>query len=642
MCGIAGMIGVPPEIASAAAPRLLRALSHRGPDGHGSITITSKHGRHPVFLIHTRLAILELSDAGAQPMSDQPRGDEPANVITFNGEIFNYLDLHAPLADAGWPCTSRSDTQAILHAYRVWGTAAVEHFRGMFAFALADPAAGKVWLCRDRLGVKPLYFYRPRCGGLIFASEVRALLAAGPTLVPPKLNPAAVESFLAQGAVFDRAAIVAGVEMLPTGSSLVVDWEGKEESLARYWRLPDPISTPTNDRPAAVSEVAAKLREAVRLQLISDVPLGLFLSGGIDSAVLAVVASEVAGSRLKTLTIGFEEAEYDESSTAAAVAAALGTEHSLIRMNGADIVERIPDFLATVDQPTVDGVNTFIVSDAARKAGLTVALSGLGGDELFGGYASFRDVPRSGKWQSVGRMIGPFSQLASVGLRSVGLGRRFAKSAELLQRPHDPIHRYLLRRELFLPQERRAAMSCPPGSDEYSGLSERALGDLRAESRDPDPINQVSRFELRGYMKHMLLRDSDVFSMAAGLELRVPFLDYRLVETVLRLPGHWKRPDPRPKPLLIDAAGAGFPKFLTHLPKKGFTFPWGPWFHGPLAPKANKAIHNADLWRSLGINPAAPVAVWNVFSSRDRRVAPVQPLAWLVLEDYATRHGLRR
>ena len=635
MCGIAGMIGVPADVATATAPRLLAALGHRGPDGHGVQFVVSETGPHPAVLVHTRLAILETSEIGAQPMRDHPPDGTSPNWVTFNGEIFNYQDLHAPLEAAGWPCRTRSDTEVILQGYRAWGTSFVEKANGMFAWCLVDPAAGTAWLARDPLGVKPLYVCRPRGGGFLFASEVRTLLAAGPELVPPKLSRTAVESFLAQGAVFGRDAIVDGVKILAPGESLEVDWNGCEIRSHRYWSLPAAAASPT-DRAEAVERVAAALRRAVRRQLIADVPLGVFLSGGIDSAALAVCATEVAGSRLRTLTIGFDEAAYDESETAQAVARALGTDHTALRLNAHSILDEIPRFLASVDQPTVDGANTFVVSQAARRAGLTVALSGLGGDELFGGYASFRDVPRSGMLRS---RLGPFSPIARLGLRSLG-SRRASKAVELLARPNDAIHRYLLRRELSLPRQRRAAQPLPDGCDPCSGLTRQAFAELQSEAHDPDAENQVSRLELRGYMRDMLLRDSDAFSMAAPIELRVPLLDYELVETVLRLPGTWKTPDPRPKPLLIDAAGPRLPELLRNLPKKGFTFPWGPWFRAPLAAKARKAIDNRDLWTAIGIDPAAPQTAWQAFDRGVRSASPLEPLAWIVLEDYVARHGL--
>ncbi len=509
----------------------------------------------------------------------------------------------------------------------------------MFAWCLLDAGRGVAWLCRDRLGVKPLYLARPASGGLLFASEVRALLAAGPALVPPVASRAAVEVFLAQGAVFGHQSIVRGVELLPPGHSLVVDWDGKEVRRARYWSLPPMAEAPGTDRPAAVAEVADKLREAIRLRLIADVPLGLFLSGGIDSGVLASVATEVAGTRLRTISVGFDHAGFDETAVAARVAAALGTDHSTLTLTGESVLADLPGALAAVDQPTVDGFNTFFVSRAARQAGLTVALSGLGGDELFGGYASFRDVPRAGRWQAGVRLLGPLAPAAGRALGAVGR-RTGAKAAELLTRPHEAVHRYLLRRELFLPAERRGLHPLPDESDPHTGLPCAFLRELRDEAADRDPVNQVSRLELAGYMAHMLLRDSDVFSMANAIELRAPLLDHELVAAALRMPGRWKHPDPRPKPLLIDAAGPRLPGFVRRLPKRGFTLPWGEWLRGPARSRAVGAVRHRDVWAGLGFAPAAPALLWDRFEAGDARVSPLGILAFVVLEDFVTRHGL--
>src|SRR5438874_2378773 len=238
MCGIAGILGLPQHIAAAAAPRMLAAIRHRGPDDEGSQIIAHSSAPHPAVLLHRRLAVLDLSPAGHQPMSDAPPINAPKNWVVFNGEIFNFLELHPELARAGWPCRTRCDTEVILHGYRAWGESCVEHFRGMFAWCLLDTSRGTAWFCRDRLGIKPLYFYRPHGGGLLFASEVRALLAAGPELVPPKISRAALESFLAQGAVVGTQSVIDGIEMLDPGESMITDFSGKLIARREYWTIP--------------------------------------------------------------------------------------------------------------------------------------------------------------------------------------------------------------------------------------------------------------------------------------------------------------------------------------------------------------------------------------------------------------------
>lgn len=677
MCGIAGAIGVEPDQVEVAARNMLAAVLHRGPDGHGMELVTDASGL-AAAIAHSRLAILDLSEDGRQPMRDRSVDfAQSPNWIVFNGEIFNYRAIQTELACTNWPCRTRTDTEVILNAYRVWGERCVEKFRGMFAWCVLDVQQGQAWLCRDRLGIKPLYVYRPQGGGLIFASEVRAILAVGPELIAPKLSSDAIESFLAQGAVFGDRSIVEGIELLPAGHSLVVDWKGNTLRQGPYWEAPRNLertseqvpmrdrmechfgptevdmsstkgsktlknhrrSAPQGDRASSVRELGIRIRDAVALRLISDVPLGLFLSGGIDSCALATLAMEVSDTKLQTLSVRFDAKEFDESEIAARVAKELGTEHSVVDLSGEMVLDELDSVLDAVDQPTVDGFNTFFVSRAAKRAGLTVALSGLGGDELFGGYASFRDVPRGGTAQKMSNWLGPGRQWLSHCCSWLPF-RSSYKASELLIRPHSPVHGYLLRRELFFPKERRQLLPLPARSCPQSGIERETLAGFQSATVDDDAINEISHMELLGYMRSMLLRDADVFSMVNQLELRVPLLDHKVVEFALSLPGVWKRPDPRPKPLLIDAVGPRLPKFIQHLPKRGFTFPWKPWLLGPLCSRVDAIVNDAPFWESLGFIPGSPARIWQRFREGDGRIAALQILAFLVLHRYVQKLSL--
>src|SRR5262245_1176900 len=274
MCGIAGLLGVPEELARPAAERMLAAMRHRGPDAQGIECVRRPNTPdHPAVLVHARLAILDLSEAGRQPMADRPPSAAVApNWIVFNGEVFNYQQLHPALAEQGWHCRSRSDTEVILHGYRVWGRRCVDRFRGMFAWCLLDVDRGGAWLCRDRLGIKPLYYVRTPQGGFLFASELRSLLQAGPELLRPRVNTAALESYLAQGAVSGLDSIVSGVRLLGPGQSIWVDWNGAPAAPETYWHAA--FAGPNDSAPASATpctqRVADVLRESVRLRLISD------------------------------------------------------------------------------------------------------------------------------------------------------------------------------------------------------------------------------------------------------------------------------------------------------------------------------------------------------------------------------------
>jgi asparagine synthase (glutamine-hydrolysing) len=627
--------------------RMLTAMRHRGPDDQGITRVPDPAGRAPpAVLVHTRLAILDLSAAGHQPMADHSDATRRANWIVYNGEVFNFAELHEPLAHAGWPCRTRSDTEVLLNSYRVWGEAAVDRFRGMFAWCLLDGDRGTAWFARDRLGIKPLYLFRCPGGGLLFASEVRTLLAAGPELVPPRVSARAVESFLAQGAVSGHECFVHGVHLLGPGESLVTDWAGEQRFRRRYWKLDfaesSDVSGNRSEEPTrehAIHELGRQLREAVSLRLISDVPLGLFLSSGIDSAALAALATELSAVTVETISIGFDEPEFDETGPAAAVARALGTRHRTLRLSGNDILADLGDALAAVDQPTVDGFNTYFVARAARHAGLTVALSGVGGDELFGGYASFVDVPKALRMRRRLGWARRWTHALAGAARATG-GRRGVKVCALFERQESPQQIYLLRRELFLPAERRLLHRLPERCDSACGLPREELDALGGSVPWADLTNQVSFLELSVYLRNMLLRDCDVFSMAHGLEVRVPFLDHQIVGMVSRLPGRWKRPDPRPKPLLVDAVGPGLPSAVFARPKRGFTFPWDAWLRSSLKARVHETLTDRGVWHQLGFDSTAPEVLWNRFLRLDPAVAAPQIIALLVLADCAARQRL--
>jgi asparagine synthase (glutamine-hydrolysing) len=508
----------------------------------------------------------------------------------------------------------------------------------MFAFALADPVRRQVWFARDRLGIKPLYLFRPAGGGLLFASEVRALLAAGPDLVPRRLDRRAVEAFLSQGAVYGDDAHVAGVRSLPAGSMLTVDWSGRELRRSTYWELPaDADAPPTREK--AVVALATSAREAVRQHLISDVPVGVLLSGGVDSATITTLATEESAAPVRTVSIGFDVAAHDESSAAERIAAELGSEHLTVRVTADHFARDLDRWLAAMDQPTTDGVNTLYAAQAARAAGVTVVLSGLGGDEVFGGYATFRDVPRAKRLMT----LVPPRGLAGPGLRWAGrrFGSRTAlKLAEAVTRPATAANLCLLRREMFLPAERRMLFPLPAGSDPLTGISLKVLEDLHRICRRRDRENQVSAMELTGYMRDRLLRDSDVFSLVQGVELRVPLLDHHLVEQAIRLPGAWKRIGPLSKPLLVEAAGPRLPKQVGRGPKLGFVLPWTEWFQSSLAPLVSERLNDRSAWAAIGFDPTGPQRLWTRFLRNDPSVNSYQVLGLLVLADVVRRQGL--
>jgi asparagine synthase (glutamine-hydrolysing) len=667
MCGIAGILGLDGERARGAATRMQAALRHRGPDDQGLELIARESAGAPAVLVHTRLSIIDLSPAGHQPMRDAPpvSGGTP-NWLVFNGEIYNFRALARELDQSGLSYNSRSDTSVILASYRQWGMRAVERFEGMFAFCLLDTERGLAWFCRDRLGIKPLYFHRPAEGGFLFASEVRALLAS--ELVPRRVRPTALESFLAQGAVMSEDAIVEGVSLMRPGESLVCDLDGREQRSARYWSvafggesgshtMPADGSRPVGNqgleaagspfRSEAVAELGFAIQRSIGNQLLADVPVGLFLSAGIDSTAIATIASRISSQPLCTVSVGFDVLAFDESAGARKTAEDLHTDHREVALSGQRVLADFDGVLEAVDQPTVDGFNMYHVAGAARASGVTVALSGLGGDELFGGYATFTDLPRALR-------VAQLAEHAPAGIRQLVAGtlsragsfralrpraRALMKFAETLQRPADLAELYFLRRELFPPSERRRLWPLPAGSDAWSGIEQGVLAALAAGQTGRALVDRIAHLETSSYMRHMLLRDADVFSMAHGLELRVPLLEHSVVEQAARADRRWRVPNPWPKPLLVDAVGPQLPSRVVRAKKRGFTFPWSTWLAGPLRSRVEDSLSSSGL-SAAGFEATAARALWRRFLAGDSTVAGLQILGLVVLESHLRRHRL--
>ena len=591
MCGIAGLVvrracAIDVEATLGA---MRDALAHRGPDGEG--TFRSPDGR--VGLVNRRLAVVDLSPAAAMPM----RNVSGTVWITYNGEIYNAAALRAELTARGAVFRSASDTEVILHGYEAWGTEVVQRLRGMFAFAVHDArewpgGPQRLLLARDRLGIKPLY-YAALPGVFVFASELKALQLSG--MVSGKLSPAGLVGYLLFGSVPAPVTIYDGIQALEPGCVLNLE-VGPVTSLPeirRYWSLPPPADPAAMSRDP-VGEVRALLDDAVRSHLVSDVPLGAFLSGGLDSSAVVTLMRAAHNGPLRTCSMVFEEAEYNEAPYARAVARAVGAEHHERVVTADEVRKELEQVLGAMDQPTIDGVNTYFVAQTARQAGLTVALSGLGGDELFGGYSNtFRGVPRVWGAVRAAQRVPCGARLILAGLHALAGGSRWLKVADALGRPASAASAYLACRGLFTPSEVRSLV----GPELWAAASAtfdplRAINEVVGEGGDvgngwrptrAGAFGWVSRAELSLYTRHQLLRDTDVMSMAHGLEVRVPLLDHVLVEGVLRLPSTVHRSGGRHKGLLLAALGDRLPALIrARRAKQGFTFPFSEWLRGPL------------------------------------------------------------
>ena len=613
MCGIVGILARNSRIPPAVLEQATRSLAHRGPDDSGAVLLKDTQLEPlEIGFGHRRLAILDLSPLGHQPMQDPVTG----NWIVYNGEIYTFRELRKELEATGVQFKSHSDTEVILAAYRVWGESCLARLAGMFAFALWDAPRKRLLLARDPMGIKPLYYHQSE-QIFIFASEVRTLLRTG--LVPRKPDRTGVLSYLAFGSVYEPWTIVEGVMSVPPGHVLTV--ENGSVSSREYWNPLHSFShsqfesgSRSGNGSAMAGQLPAILRDAVLSHLVSDVPVGVFLSGGIDSSALVAVLSH-NGVRANTFSLVFQEEEFNEGQYSREIARRFGTEHQEIPVSQQDTLAVLPEALCAMDQPTIDGINTYLVSAKTRAAGVKVALTGLGADEMFAGYSNFRRVPRMEVFSKrVGRLPGlarrPLS--ASVALFA-GKGDRSRKLAELATAHDSTLHPYFLVRMLFGSAERELLFSTP----DYQALQQsldRVLQAAVTESQSLDPVNRVSYLESHLYMRNTLLRDSDFMSMAHGLELRVPFLDRALVEACFRIPGDEKLRGNSPKSLLLASLGPGIdlPREIVNRPKRGFTLPFERWLRGEMRPVVEETMLKSN-WDRTPIGASAVREVWNRF-----------------------------
>jgi asparagine synthase (glutamine-hydrolysing) len=612
MCGIVGILtrkgSIPPGILEHAT----RSLAHRGPDDSGTVLLRETQPEPlELGLGHRRLSILDLSPLGHQPMQDPITG----SWIVFNGEIYNFRELREELEVLGVGFKSHSDTEVILAAYRVWGESCLTRLGGMFAFALWDAPRKRLLLARDPMGIKPLYYHQSE-QNFIFASEIRSLLQTG--LVPRKIDLRGVLSYLTFGSVYEPWTMLEDVKSVPAGHVLIV--ENGLVSRREYW---NPLNSALRNRPqpsengAATSQLPSILRDTVLSHLVSDVPVGVFLSGGIDSSALVAVLAQ-NGVRANTFSLVFAEEEFNEARYSREVARRFGTEHHEIPISLQDTLATLPEALRAMDQPTIDGINTYLVSAKARAAGVKVALTGLGADEMFAGYSNFRRVP---KMEMFSKRFGRLPRLARRPLAAslalfAGKGDRSRKLAALataddsVTHPYF-VHPYFLMRTLFGVGEREELFSDNnfPGSQQSL---DRVLRESVIASQALDPVNRVSYLESTFYMRNTLLRDSDFMSMAHGLELRVPFLDRALVEACFRIPGKKKLQGASPKSLLLSSLGVELPPEIVNRPKRGFTLPFERWLRSEMEPVVGDALAKAD-WAQTSISAGAVRDVWNRF-----------------------------
>jgi asparagine synthase (glutamine-hydrolysing) len=636
MCGIVGIVAKGGSVDPDLLERATQSLAHRGPDDSGTIIVRETIPEPvEIGLGNRRLAILDLSPLGHQPMQDPETG----NWIAYNGEIYNFREIRKELEGEGASFRGHSDTEVLLRAYGRWGESCLAKLRGMFGFAIWDTRRHKLFLARDPMGIKPLYYFSSE-RYFLFASELRTLLGTG--LVPRHLDRAGLLNYLAFGSAYDPVTLVEGISSLPAGHSLV--WQNGTLSKKMYWDLASRQQAGNQDVPNNAErqrieeELHAALAESIRMRMVSDVPVGVFLSGGIDSSTVTGILSR-EGEQLNTFSLVFREADYSEAEYSRLVARTFKTEHHELLVSQHDALAAISPAFGAMDQPTVDGLNTYFVSRQARAAGIKVVLSGLGGDELYAGYSSFRTVPRMERFLQIWGLFPKtiqrgFSATASQFVRDTDQSR---KLTALATENGNLMHPYFLSRMLFTPQLRSALLSSI-GSEELD-RSRAALGECVSRAMNLDPINRVSYFETRCYMLNTLLRDTDMMSMAHGLEVRVPLIDHLLAEKLIALPGAWKIDRQMPKPMLVGALHGALPERVIHRPKRGFTLPFEHWLRDELRVEVETTLRNiASGLLSTILNASALENVWEDFQRG--RTSWSRPWSLYVLERWCELHSI--
>jgi asparagine synthase (glutamine-hydrolysing) len=637
MCGIAGAVfwGNTPRSADSRAivERMTRALAHRGPDGEGVVQCVGPANqdspdRPTCVLGHRRLAIIDLSERAAQPMTS---GRAPI-WATYNGEIYNFRQVRKELERIGRQFRTDSDTEVVLQGYEEWGSRVLERLRGMFAVAIWDGHTNQLVIARDRLGIKPLYLHRTD-QGVLFASEIRALLASG--LIPRRLDPVALDQFLAYQAVPPPRTLVRGIELLLPGHVAVATHPGRFEQHA-YWDLldrHDPADGHDADRAETQRRIRELLLESIGLHLVSDVPVGVFLSGGIDSGALVALMRE-AGVIPRTFCVTFPGTAFDESPFARAVATAFETEHVEIPIEAASVPAQIAEAAASIDHPSGDGINTFLISRAVRAAGIKVTLSGLGGDEFFGGYPSFQRFSKYGSYaRAWGRSPEPLRSGVAAAVRAVGdrtVGT--LKTAALLETDGSLPQMFPIMRQLFSASQRTALLT-PDVADLASHADDPYVTLLRTaleRAGGLGTMSLVSYAEARTYMHDVLLRDTDQMSMRWGLEVRVPLLDHRVVEYLMSLPDEVKEPGDRPKGLLVDSLSRPLPEACVNRSKQGFVLPFDVWMRGEL--RTSCEHHLRALGERSLLRHDAVQELWSSFLAGDRRVSWSRPWTLVALD----------
>jgi asparagine synthase (glutamine-hydrolysing) len=560
VCGISGFLSFSSNYTNDTLERIIKtqtyALSHRGPDAEGFFIDEN------IALGHRRLSIIDIDNNANQPFVDINN----RFIIVFNGEIYNYLSLKQKIQNYPW--RTNSDTEVILAAFQKWGTDCLQYLNGMFAFAIWDCFKKELFIARDRLGVKPLY-YSLTSNKFIFSSEIRSILLTNE--VSKEISNEAIVDILGFQAVKTPRSIISAIKQLSPGHFALYNNQGF--TISQYWSI-------INEKPAfnlnyteTVNRTRSLFTDAVKSRMVADVPVGAFLSGGIDSSAIVAVMAQLSEKPVETYSIIFKEKEFDESRYAKIIANKYKTKHTELLLNPSRLLDELPEYFSKMDSPTTDGINTYVVSKIVAQAGGKVALSGLGGDELFGGYQGFNRFRRFSKFSCLPTQV-LFNLIAPL----MPNNRQGNKLMDLFKNKRITLSSfYHNSRSIFLRNEiENLGVSLSPNSSWF---------DLNKNDIKKYPLlSQYGIGELTNYTLDVLLKDTDQMSMASALEIREPFFDYHLIEFLISVPDKFKYQSNVPKSLLVKALGDFLPHEIVYRPKKGFAFPWEKWIRNELFP----------------------------------------------------------
>ena len=628
MCGIAGILNFKDVPANEGHIRQMTgAMSHRGPDADGILV------EGPLALGHRRLAIIDLSPDSNQPFTD----NSGRYVMVFNGEMYNFREVKPTIHDYDFKTTG--DTEVLIAAYAKWGPDCITHFRGMFTFAIWDRQEKELFVARDRMGVKPLYYYIDQ-GKFIFASEIRAILASGQ--VKRQLDPSALLDYFSYQSISSPASPVEGIRQLEAGTWMKIK-SGRQEKRV-YWDVTTARTTDFDfsDRQQVQRKIRDLTLQSVERRLVSDVPVGAFLSGGIDSSAVVGLMAEAGSSRPNTFNVSFDEKEFDESHYAELIAKKFNTQHTRLLMKPTVFLDELQNALDAMDTPSGDGINSYVVSKAIRRNGMTVALSGVGGDELFAGYpffAQYLQLQRIKGWWTL--PAGLRQMLANTWAGRQAQGKK-ARMKQLLELPSMSIdHSYPVFRQMLSPhliqQLTTLADNHRPTTPTTPTIVGQELSARSGELRRLPLLSQVSAAEYLGYTQHTLLKDTDQMSMAVSLEVREPFFDQDLVEFVLAIPDQLKKPT-YPKSLLVESLKPLLPDEIVFRKKQGFVFPWEVWLRTELKTFCEERLQR--IAQRPFIQGPALMAYWKRFLAGDKDIRWGEIWLFVVLEYWLEKNAI--